>query len=83
MCLTALEASRIRSSSTCLGSEKSDFVDSDRPQSLQQIEPILETLNDGVVIADDSDQTLLANAVSEEMIGIPRSEIIMLIRRSS
>jgi sigma-B regulation protein RsbU (phosphoserine phosphatase) len=37
---------------------------------------ILETLNDGVVIADDSNQILFANAVFEEMTGTPRSEII-------
>jgi sigma-B regulation protein RsbU (phosphoserine phosphatase) len=51
-------------------------VDSERPQSLQQMEPILETLNDGVVIADESDQILFVNTVFEEMTGIPRSEII-------
>ena len=56
--------------------EKRDFVDSERPQSLQQMEPILETLNDGVVIADESDQILFVNTVFEEMTGIPRSEII-------
>jgi PAS domain S-box-containing protein len=56
--------------------EMRDFVDSERPQSLQQMEPILETLNDGVIIADDSDQILFANAVFEEMTGIPRSEVI-------
>jgi sigma-B regulation protein RsbU (phosphoserine phosphatase) len=54
----------------------SDFVHSDRPQSLQQMEPILETLNDGVVIADDSDQILFVNTVFEEMTGFPRSQII-------
>jgi sigma-B regulation protein RsbU (phosphoserine phosphatase) len=53
-----------------------DFVDSERPQSLEQMEPILETLNDGVVIADDSDQILFVNAVFEEMTGIARNEII-------
>jgi PAS domain S-box-containing protein len=37
---------------------------------------ILETLNDGVVIADDSNEILFANAVFEEMTGTPRSEII-------
>ena len=56
--------------------EKRDFVDSERPQSLQQMEPILETLNDGVVIADEFDQILFVNTVFEEMTGIPRSEII-------
>ena len=51
-------------------------MDSERPQSLQQMEPILETLNDGVVIADEFDQILFVNTVFEEMTGIPRSEII-------
>ena len=51
-------------------------MDSERQQSLQQMEPILETLNDGVVIADESDQILFVNTVFEEMTGIPRSEII-------
>src|ERR1700730_162153 len=57
-------------------SEQKGFVDRERPQSLQQMEPILETLNDGVVIADDSGQILFVNTVFEEMAGIPRSEII-------
>src|ERR1700735_326607 len=54
----------------------SDFVDSEKPQTLQEMEPILETLNDGVVIADDSDQILFVNTVFEEMTGFPRSQII-------
>jgi sigma-B regulation protein RsbU (phosphoserine phosphatase) len=49
---------------------------SEEPQWLQQMGSILETLNDGVVIADDSNQILFANAVFEEMTGTPRSEII-------
>jgi phosphoserine phosphatase RsbU/P len=48
----------------------------EKPQWLQQMGSILETLNDGVVIADDSNQILFANAVFEEMTGTPRSEII-------
>lgn len=54
----------------------SDFVDSERPQELQQVEPILETLNDGVVTADDSHQILFVTTVFEEMTGFPRSQII-------
>jgi phosphoserine phosphatase RsbU/P len=54
----------------------SDFVQSKTPQSLQEMEPILETLNDAVVIADDSDQILFVNAVFEEMTGFPRSQLI-------
>ena len=49
---------------------------SEKPQWLQRMGSILETLNDGVVIADDSNQILFANAVFEEMTGTPRSEII-------
>ena len=51
-------------------------MSSEKPQWLQQMESILETLNDGVVIANDSNQILFANAVFEEMTGTPRSEII-------
>ena len=51
-------------------------MDSERPQWLQQMEPILETLNDGVVIADDSGQILFVNTVFEEMTRILRGEII-------
>jgi sigma-B regulation protein RsbU (phosphoserine phosphatase) len=54
----------------------SDFVQSKTPQSLQEMEPILETLNGGVVIADDSDQILFVNTVFEEMTGFARSQII-------
>jgi phosphoserine phosphatase RsbU/P len=57
-------------------SQMNDFVQSKTPQSLQEMEPILETLNDGVVIADDSDQILFVNAVFEEMTGFPRSQIV-------
>ena len=48
----------------------------EKPQWLQQMGSILEKLNDGVVIADDSNEILFANAVFEEMTGTPRSEII-------
>ena len=54
----------------------SDFVQSKAPQSLQIMAPILETLNDGVVIADHSDQILFVNTVFEEMTGFTRSQII-------
>src|SRR5580692_10419972 len=57
-------------------SQMSDFVQSKTPQSLQKMAPILETLNDGVVIADHSDQILFVNTVFEEMTGFTRSQII-------
>jgi PAS domain S-box-containing protein len=53
-----------------------DFVHSERPQWLQQMESILETLNDGVVIGNDSGQILFVNTVFEEMTGFLRAEII-------
>ena len=53
-----------------------DFVDNERPQWLQQMEPILETLNDGVVIGNDSSEILFVNTVFEEMTGFLRDEII-------
>src|ERR1700723_4530534 len=52
------------------------LVNSETRQSLQEMEQILETLNDGVVIADDSDQILFVNAVFEEMTGFSRSQVI-------
>ena len=77
-CLIAFEASRISGEKSYVGeiSQMSDFVQSKTPQSLQEMEPILETLNDGVVIADDSDQILFVNAVFEEMTGFSRSQVI-------
>ena len=59
--------------------EMTETKSSDRngsPQWLAEMGPILETLNDGVLITDDSGQVLFANAVFEEMTGIARSEII-------
>jgi sigma-B regulation protein RsbU (phosphoserine phosphatase) len=47
-----------------------------RAQWLQQIEGILETLNEGVLIADDSDRILFVNTVFEEMTGIFRDDIV-------
>src|ERR1700733_4939995 len=57
-------------------SQMSDFVQSKTPQSLQEMEPILETLNDGVVVANESDQILFFNPVFEEMTGFSRSQIL-------
>jgi phosphoserine phosphatase RsbU/P len=52
-----------------------DFVHSE-PHWLQQMEPILETLNDGVVVGDDSSRILFVNTAFEEMTGFLRAEII-------
>lgn len=47
-----------------------------KAQWLQQMEGLLETLNDGILIADDDDHVLFVNAVFEEMTGISRDDII-------
>ena len=47
-----------------------------RPQWLGQIEGILETLNEAVLIADEEDYVLFVNAVFEEMTGVSRADII-------
>jgi PAS domain S-box-containing protein len=77
MCLIISKAGRINGRSyTYRTGEMINFLLSERPQWLQQMEPVLETLNDGVVIADESEQILFVNAVFEEMTGIARSEIV-------
>ena len=57
-------------------SETECLVDTERPRWLKQMEPILEILNDGVVIADESGQILFVNTVFEEMTGVLREQII-------
>jgi sigma-B regulation protein RsbU (phosphoserine phosphatase) len=52
------------------------FVDNEMHESLAEMGSILETLNDGIMIVDDCLRILFVNTVFEEMIGIPRSEII-------
>jgi len=51
-----------------LGSEEKEEISwtAKGPQSLQQMEPILETLNDGVVIAVNPIRYFFVNTVFEE-----------------
>jgi PAS domain S-box-containing protein len=51
-------------------------LDIEKPEWLEEIEGILETLNEGVLIADDCDHVLFVNSVFEEMTGIPGEELI-------
>jgi phosphoserine phosphatase RsbU/P len=51
-------------------------VAAEKPEWLEQMEGILETLNEGVLIADDCGHVLFINGVFEEMTGVPRDEII-------
>lgn len=53
-------------------------MDIEKPEWLGQMEGILETLNEGVLISDDCDRVLFVNSVFEEMTGLPRHEIIGL-----
>lgn len=51
-------------------------MDFEQPEWLAQIEGILETLNEGVIIADDCPQIIFVNTNFEEMTGIPRSDFM-------
>jgi PAS domain S-box-containing protein len=51
-------------------------VNIEKPRWLKHSQHVLEILNEGVVIADESGQVLFVNAVFEEMTGIPRADII-------
>jgi sigma-B regulation protein RsbU (phosphoserine phosphatase) len=47
-----------------------------RPDWLLQVEGVLETLNEGVIVSDDGARILSVNSRFEAMIGSPREEII-------
>src|SRR5579864_8350793 len=47
-----------------------------KPEWLEQMETILETLNEGVLISDDCDHVVFVNSVFEEMTGISRADIL-------
>ena len=48
----------------------------EKPEWLEQMEGILETLNEGVLIADDCQHILFINERMEKMLGTPRSSIL-------
>ena len=48
----------------------------EKPDWLEQMEGILETLNEGVLIADDCEHILFINECMEKLAGVPRSAII-------
>jgi PAS domain-containing protein len=56
--------------------ETKDIMDIAKPQWLEQMEGILETLNEGVLIADADDHVLFVNSVFEGMTGIFRGDIL-------
>ena len=51
-------------------------MDIEKPDWLSQMEIVLEALNEGVIIADESNQILFANSVFVEMTGISREDLI-------
>jgi PAS domain S-box-containing protein len=48
----------------------------EQPDWLQQIEGVLESLNEGVLITDDCQNIIFVNSNLEQMTGLPRAEII-------
>jgi PAS domain S-box-containing protein len=48
----------------------------EKPDWLEQMEGILETLNEGVLIVDDCQRILFANECMERLAGMPRSGLI-------
>jgi sigma-B regulation protein RsbU (phosphoserine phosphatase) len=51
-------------------------VEIEKPEWLEQMEGILETVNEGVLISDNCGHVLFVNSVFEEMTGITRDEIM-------
>jgi PAS domain S-box-containing protein len=51
-------------------------MDIQRPEWLEQVEGVLETLNEGVIVSDESARILSVNSRFERMIGIPRAKIV-------
>jgi len=51
-------------------------VEVEQPDWLQQIEGVLESLNEGVLISDDCQNIIFVNSNLEQMTGLPRGEII-------
>jgi PAS domain S-box-containing protein len=53
-----------------------DSIETQKPEWLTQMETVLEVLNEGVLIADDSHRILFANSRLVDMTGIPRQDLI-------
>lgn len=51
-------------------------MEPEKPEWLAQMEPVLETLNEGVLVTDDCNKVLFVNSVFEEMTGYPRELVI-------
>jgi phosphoserine phosphatase RsbU/P len=55
--------------------EQEDLVEVEKPDWLEQMEAILETLNEGVIVVDDCQHIVFSNAVFQEMTGYPEGMI--------
>ena len=53
-----------------------EFVDIEKPDWLLPMEGILETLNEGVIVADDCARILFINSTFEAMTGMPREDVV-------
>jgi PAS domain S-box-containing protein len=53
-----------------------ELVDIERPEWLEQIEGLLETLNEGVIISDDCHRIVFVNSCFEELTGLPSSDLV-------
>jgi PAS domain S-box-containing protein len=51
-------------------------VEVEQPDWLQQIEGVLESLNEGVLISDDCQNIIFVNSNLEQMTGLPRGDIL-------
>ena len=53
-----------------------NVVDVEQPEWLAQLEGLLETLNEGVIVTDDCHRMIWVNSCFEEMTGLPSAEVL-------
>ena len=56
--------------------QEGNVVDAERPEWIEQLEGLLETLNEGVIVTDDCHRLLYVNSCFEEMTGRTSAELI-------
>src|SRR5580704_9704130 len=56
--------------------KRGSSVEVEQPDWLQQIEGVLESLNEGVLISDDCQNIIFVNSNLEQMTGLPRADIV-------
>jgi PAS domain S-box-containing protein len=75
-CFASFGRERVRYFRSQQGCRKRVSVGIEKPEWLQQMEGILETLNEGVLITDDCDHVVFVNSIFEELTGIPAADIL-------